>query len=235
MLRFSTNNLICLILMVVLSLSLSARAEPKNPISYEDPWQPFNKAVFEFNDALDTHALKPIAKGYNAITPVPVQQGITNIFSNLGEVSNTLNATLQLEGRDALTSLTRFTINSTVGLLGIFDVASTLGLEKKRKDFGMTLAIWGVPSGPYVVLPFLGPRTLRGTVGLIPDTYSDPILYVNPELSQWSARGAKIINTRGQLLKSEDLILGDRYTFIRDIYLQNREFVITGNPPEDDF
>ena len=194
-----------------------------------------NRAIFSFNDTLDSYALKPIAKGYNAVTPKPVQGLVTNFFNNLGEARNTLNALLQFKGTQALTSLSRLVINSTVGMLGLVDVASPLGIEQKYEDFGLTLAQWGVPSGPYLVIPFLGPRTLRGGAGIFPDTYVSPIYHVEPDRDQWIAYGIDIINTRSALLDAEDLIMGDRYTFIRDAYLQRREYLITGQVPEDDF
>ena len=222
-------------LLLLSCFSLMAQAAPEKPISYDDPWERMNRAIFSFNDTLDTYALKPVAKGYDTVTPKPVQTGVSNFFNNIGEIRNTLNAAFQLKGVAALTSLTRLAVNSTVGVLGVFDVASSMGIETKYQDFGITLAEWGVPSGPYVMLPFFGPRTLRGSVGGVPDAYFSPLYSANPESMRWTAIGVKAVNTRADLLKSEDLIMGDRYSFIRDAYLQNREFIITGKPPEDDF
>ncbi|OED47512.1 hypothetical protein ACH42_02900 [Endozoicomonas sp. (ex Bugula neritina AB1)] len=225
------THLIMAVTLMILSLQLSAA----DPVSYDDPWEDVNRAVFDFNDALDTFTLKPIAKGYNYITPKPVQSMVGNFFSNLGEVRNAANAGLQLKPKEAFTSLSRLAINSTIGMLGLIDVASPMGIEQKYNDFGLTFAHWGAPSGPYVVLPLLGSSTLRDGLGRLPDTYSNPITYHEPERDRWIAWGLGLVNTRAKLLGAEELIVGDRYTFIRDTYLQRREFLITGEQPEDDF
>ncbi|WP_257279979.1 VacJ family lipoprotein [Endozoicomonas sp. ONNA1] len=204
-------------------------------VSYDDPWEKANRAIFSFNDTLDTYALKPVAKGYDTVTPKPVQQLVTNFFSNLGEIRNAANALLQFKGSEALSSVGRFGINSTVGMLGLVDVATPLGIEQKYEDFGLTLAHWGTPSGPYVVLPFFGSRTLRSGIGLLPDSMMNLQGQIQPERDRWTARGVDLVNTRSSLLSSEELIVGDRYTFIRDAYLQRREYLITGQLPEDDF
>ena len=204
-------------------------------VSYDDPWETTNRAIFSFNDTLDTYALKPVAKGYDTVTPKPVQQLVGNFFSNLGEIRNATNALFQLKGTEALASLGRFGINSTIGMLGLVDVATPLGIEQKYEDFGLTLAHWGSPSGPYVVLPLLGSRTLRSGIGTLPDSMLNLQGQIQPDRDQWIARGVDIVGTRASLLSSEDLIVGDRYTFIRDAYLQRREYMITGQLPEDDF
>ncbi|WP_263078469.1 VacJ family lipoprotein [Endozoicomonas sp. Mp262] len=214
----------------------SASAAPTGkPVSYDDPWEPVNRTIFTFNDTLDRYALKPVARGYNTVTPKPVQGLVTNFFNNLGEVRNTVNSLLQLKGSKAMISFGRFAVNSTIGMLGLIDVASPLGIEQKYEDFGLTLAQWGIPSGPYVVIPFLGSRTLRSSTGILPDAYVNPLNFVKHDSDRWSALGVNIINTRSSLLDAEDLIMGDRYSFIRDAYLQRREYLITGEIPEDDF
>lgn len=232
--RASQNFSIFFAFFVLFTGSVHA-ASPSEPVSYGDPWEPMNRVVFKFNDTLDRYALKPVTQGYNAITPKPVRTLISNFFSNLGEIRNTLNALLQFKGRTALSSLGRLAINSTIGMLGLVDVASPLGIEQKYQDFGLTLARWGLPSGPYVVLPLLGPKTLRGSAGLLPDMYSSPINAVQPDSSRWGVQGMDLVNTRSSLLDAESLIMGDRYTFIRNAYLQRRAYLITGKTPEDDF
>ena len=217
--------------LALFSMQISAVA----PVSYDDPWEGVNRAIFEFNDALDSYALKPVARGYDFITPKPVQGMVGNFFENLGEVRNAANAGLQLKGGDALVSLSRLMINSTIGMLGLIDVASPLGLEQRYSDFGLTFAHWGAPSGPYVVLPLLGPSTVRDGLGRFPDTYANPITGHESKRDRWIAAGVYTIDTRARLLDAEELIVGDRYTFIRDTYLQRREFLITGELPEDDF
>ena len=222
--------------LMVIAVSCSAsQAIASGPVSFDDPWEKTNRAIFSLNDTIDAYALKPVAKGYNTVTPKPIQQLVNNFFSNLGELRNAFNAALQLKGEETLTSVGRFGINSTVGMLGLVDVATPIGLEQKYEDFGLTLAHWGAPSGPYVVLPFLGPRTVRSGIGILPDSQVNPVGKISPESDQWTARGIDIISTRSSLLSSEELIRGDRYTFIRDAYLQRRQYLITGELPDDDF
>lgn len=205
------------------------------PISYDDPLERWNRVVFRFNDTLDTYALKPVARTYDLLTPKPAQTLISNFFSNLGEFRNIASAGIQFKGQDVLVSSGRLIINSTVGILGLIDVATPMGLDKRYNDFGLAFARWGSPSGPYLVLPMLGPNTLRSGVGLIPDAFVNPITYHESESDRWIASGINIINRRAQLIDAEELILGDRYIFIRDSYLQRREYLITGQLPEDDF
>ncbi|WP_422474533.1 MlaA family lipoprotein [Endozoicomonas sp. ALB032] len=204
-------------------------------VSYDDPWERANRAIFSFNHTLDDYTLRPVARGYDAVTPKPIQQLVTNFFSNLGEIRNAANALLQFKGGEALASVSRFGINSTIGMLGLVDVATPLGIEQQYEDFGLTLAHWGSPSGPYIVLPFLGPRTLRSGIGLLPDSMLNLQGQFEPERNQWVVRGVDIVSTRSSLLSAEDLIVGDSYTFVRDAYLQRREYLITGQLPEDDF
>ncbi|MDD7805779.1 MAG: VacJ family lipoprotein [Endozoicomonas sp. (ex Botrylloides leachii)] len=222
-------------LVLFASLALMANAALGKNLSTDDPWESTNRAIFKFNDSLDRHVLRPVAKGYDAVLPSPIKTGISNFFNNIGDIRNTLNATFQLKGVNALTSLTRFAINTTVGLFGLFDVASAMGVQSKYEDFGMTLAAWGVPSGPYVMMPFLGPSTVRGGFGRFPDAYLSPYYVINENTVRWTALGLRVVNTRANLLRADDLIIGDRYSFIRDAYLQNRQYLITGKPPEDDF
>lgn len=221
--------------MLLLLFPLVVKAASSPPISYSDPWEPVNRVIFNFNDKMDTYALKPLAKGYSTVTPSLVKKGVSNFFHNLGDIRNTFSAAFQLKGYDAMTSLTRLVINSTIGIFGFFDIASAMGLQEKYQDFGLALANWGIPSGPYLMLPFFGPKTLRGSIGGFPDAYVSPLYSLKPEGMRWTAIGVKAIDGRAQLLKSDSLVMGDRYSFIRDAYLQNREFQITGKSPNDDF
>lgn len=222
------------LLAILLLTGLVSSAHAAKGVSFEDPWENVNRSIFGFNDWLDTYALKPVAKGYDTVTPKPVQQLVTNFFSNLGEIRNAANALLQLNGRDALVSFSRFGINSTIGMLGTLDVASPLGIDRRYQDFGLTLAHWNVSSGPYVVLPLLGPKTVRSGIGTLPDSLANPKLMVEPTNARVLAYGVEAVNTRAALLSTEELIIGDRYTFIRDAYLQRRNYIITGELPEDD-
>lgn len=205
------------------------------PISYDDPLENLNRKIFAFNDVLDTYALKPVAQTYQYVTPEPLQTMVDNFFANLSEVRNIASAGLQLKGDDVVVSSGRLLINSTFGILGLIDVATALGLDRRYSDFGLAFAHWGIPSGPYLVLPLLGPATLRSGVGLVPNALISPVSYIDDNTSRLVISGIDVINRRTQLLDAEDLIIGERYSFIRDSYLQRREFLITGQQAEDDF
>ena len=222
------------LLTVVFLTGFVSNAFAAKGVSFDDPWEDVNRSVFDFNEWLDTYALKPVAKGYDTITPSPIQQLVSNFFSNLGEIRNAANSLLQLKAGDTLASIGRFGLNSTIGMLGMIDVASPLGLERRYQDFGLTLAHWNVPSGPFVVVPLLGPRTVRSGVGILPDSLVSPKQMVEPQGDRLFVHGIDIVNTRASLLSSEELIVGDRYSFIRDAYLQRRNYIITGELPEDD-
>lgn len=209
----------------------SAEAPPTNP---RDPYEEFNRAMFAFNDALDKAILKPVAKGYRYITPNPVESGISNFFNNLGAPINIINNLLQAKFVATLSETGRFVINSTIGVLGFFDPATSFGLEEQDEDFGQTLAVWGIPSGPYLVLPFLGPSTFRATGGMVPGYYSHPLTYYHNHGEKAGITAMMIIDTRAQLLDLESFIkdVYDPYTFIRDAYLQRRKYLIyDGHPP----
>ena len=203
--------------------------------SDEDPWEGVNRSIFAFNDTLDTYALKPLAQGYQFITPRMVQDGIHNVFNNLGEVKNLANNVLQAKFHSAGVDTSRFLLNSTLGLVGMIDVATPMGLQRSDQDFGQTLGHWGVNSGPYLVLPFLGPSTLRDAPAILPDAYANPVRYIGDVPTRNSVYGVSMIDGRAQYLKSEKLITGDKYNFIRSVYLQSRAFKIQGANVKDDF
>ncbi|UNK69206.1 VacJ family lipoprotein [Pseudomonas simiae] len=200
-----------------------------------DPWEGVNRPIFAFNDVLDTYALKPLAQGYQLITPGVVQDGIHNVFNNLGEVKNVANDVLQVKFHSAGVDTSRFLLNSTIGLVGLIDVATPMGLQRSDEDFGQTLGYWGVNSGPYLVLPFLGPSTLRDAPAILPDAYANPVRYMGDVPTRNSLYGVGVIDGRAQYLASEKLMTGDKYTFIRSAYLQNRAFKINGANVKDDF
>jgi phospholipid-binding lipoprotein MlaA len=201
----------------------------------KDPWEPFNRVVFQFNDDFDNAFLKPVAKGYQAITPAPVDRGITNFFENLADVRNTVNNALQFKMARAATSVGRIVVNSTLGVLGFVDVASNMNMPRYNEDFGQTLAVWGLPAGPFVVLPLLGPSTGRDTVGLVGDWYTDPLTYVDDGGVAWGMKALRIIDRRADLLAASKVLEQaalDPYSFVRDAYLQRRHSDIhDGNPP----
>ena len=202
-----------------------------------DPLESFNRQVFEFNEGLDKVVLKPLAQVYDAVLPVPVQECLSNGFSNLREPSNALNNLLQGKGAEAVSDVCRFAINTTVGLLGCFDVATRMGLEKHREDFGQTLAVWGVGNGPFLVLPLLGPSTIRDTAGIGVETVLDVNFWIDNVSVRNTIFGVRTVSFRHELLKADDLISDaalDKYTFVRDGYLQRRRnLVYDGNPPRE--
>ncbi len=200
-----------------------------------DPWEGFNRSIYKFNDVADRYALKPVAKVYDKITPQFIDSGITRFFDNLLEPASMLNALLQGKVVDAGKIFGRFIINTTAGLAGTMDVATKLGVEAMPEDFGQTLAVWGVESGPYLVLPLLGPSTLRDAFSRPVDTYTDPVTYVDHVRTRNSAKVIDLIDVRSDLLGTESLISGDRYVFIRDAYLQRRAFLVSDGEMEDSF
>ncbi len=224
--------------LVLCALILSGCATVPNPDA-RDPWESWNRGVFGFNEAVDTAVLKPVATGYQTVTPTLVQKGIGNFFGNLTDVWSAVNNALALRPRETGDSVGRVMVNTTLGLLGVVDVASDLGIERHTADFGLTLARWGVGSGPYVVLPLLGPSTLRDTAGLPVNNWGNPInQWVADEPSRDGLLVLKVVDTRAQLLGAGRVMDGaalDKYTFLRDAHLQRRRNqVYDGNPPEDD-
>ncbi|MGE7960673.1 MlaA family lipoprotein [Pseudomonas sp. NPDC089530] len=201
----------------------------------DDPWESINRPIFTFNDTIDTYALKPLAQGYQAVTPQFLEDGIHNFFRNIGDVGNLANDILQAKPRAAAVDTARLLMNTTIGLAGFFDVSTKMGLQRNDEDFGQTLGYWGVGSGPYVMLPFFGPSTLRDAPAKYVDSFTEPYRYVNDVPVRNSAFALDIIDTRASLLSSEKLISGDKYTFIRNAYLQNREFKVKDGKVEDDF
>lgn len=203
---------------------------------FEDKYESLNRKIFAFNDTLDGWILKPVAKGYRFVTPAPVKTGVRNFFSNLGEVGNILNDMLQWKWKQATNDSGRLLLNSTVGVLGFFDVAAKTGLEKNDgEDFGQTLAAWGFAQGPYLVLPLLGPSSLRDVPALPVDWATNPVAYVNPDRDRYALAVINLVQIRESLLDAEELASGDRYTFFRDAWLQRREYLINDGQVEDKF
>ena len=227
------NGLLAFVLSAVLLGGCATTAQ--NPA---DPWESFNRKVFAFNDAVDSYALKPIAQGYEAVTPLPARTNLSNFFSNLEDVWIGSNNLLQGKGKDGFNDFARFLINSTIGILGFFDVASELGLEKHDEDFGQTLGRWGVGSGPYLVLPFFGPRTLRDTGGFAVDFAVSPTSLVEQVPVRNSLFGLKTVNSRAELLGADKALEEaalDKYSYVRSFYLQRRKSLIyDGRPPRED-
>lgn len=206
----------------------------KNP---SDPWEVYNRHMFEFNERADAYVIRPVAEGYVKVVPEPVRDCIRNIFRNVGDIGNALNNLLQGKPFEASSDICRVVINSTVGLLGCFDVATKVGLTRNNEDFGQTLGKWGVTPGPYFVLPILGPSTLRDTLGRTADTYADPVTYISYDAYLIAAQAVRVVDLRASLLQASRLLEGaalDKYQFVRDGYLQRRRNLIyDGNPPRE--
>ncbi len=202
-----------------------------------DPLEPLNRGIYQFNDGVDTMLLKPAAEIYQGIVPPIARTGVRNVFNNLNDVIVALNNLLQGKVSEALSDVGRIAINTTAGLLGLFDVASPAGLEKHEEDFGQTLGYWGVGDGPYLVLPFIGPRNLRDTGGLIVDSLTDPVTYIDPSRDRNQVMGLRLISRRAELLSASKLLSVaalDEYEFVRDAYIQRRRNLIyDGNPPRE--
>ncbi len=203
----------------------------------DDPLEPINRVIFEFNEVVDDNILEPVAKGYKYVTPDPIEKGVSNFFSNLGEINTIANDLLQLKFQQAGKDSLRFLVNSTIGVLGIFDVATPLGLSKNKEDFGQTLGFWGVPNGPYLVLPFLGPSSFRDAPGSLVDYELSPIEQLHHEERQ-ALRLINIVETRAKLLRATkilDTAAKDKYIFIRESYLQKRESLVRDGENEEEF
>ncbi len=191
-----------------------------------DPMEPWNRGVYRFNDAVDKAVLKPVATAYTKVTPTFMQKGVRNFFNNLGDAWSTVNSILQLKGQDAANSFSRVTINTLFGLGGIFDVATEAQIPQSKQDFGLTLGRWGMPSGPYVVLPLLGPSTVRDAAALPIDMKGNPVGAVSPVAVRNALSALSVVNFRAQMLQATDLLdqaALDPYVLMRDAYLQQRD------------
>lgn len=232
-------------LLMLLALAMLASAcatiPPNAGSNPADPWERYNRHMSDFNDRVDRAVLKPVATAYSDYVPEGVRSCVGNVFNNLWDVPSALNNLLQGKPAEAASDLCRVVINSTVGLLGCFDVAQKMGLQRTDEDFGQTLGVWGSGPGPYFVWPLLGPSSVRDSVGRAVGFYTDPLDFVEPIRLRNSLWGTRLVDTRAQLLPAEKIVEGaalDKYQFIRDAYLQRRQNqVYDGNPPrpkEDD-
>lgn len=206
--------------------------------SEQDPYEGFNRSMFQAHESIDKAVLKPVAKGYDAAVPLPAKMSVHNFYENLWDVSRGGNALLQGKGSEGLTGFERFLINSTVGIFGLFDVASELELEQGDEDFGQTMAVWGVPDGPYTFLPLIGPNTSRDLVGWGVDQYFYPVSQINDVPVRNSMIALRAVEYRASLLPADKVIdeaALDKYAYIRSAYLQRRASqVYDGRPPRND-
>tara|TARA_B100001094_G_scaffold187483_1_gene181706 strand:+ start:263 stop:955 length:693 start_codon:yes stop_codon:yes gene_type:complete len=200
-----------------------------------DPFQEINEKTHNFNLVLDKQLATPVARIYKKVTPDLVEKSITNFTHNIEDLSIAINNILQGKINNGVSDLLRFTINSSLGVLGFFDVASNLGFEKHDEDFGQTLAIWGIGSGPYIVLPGLGPSNLRDTLSMLPDAFLTPLYVIDHDRTSYSLTAIDIVETRARYLGLESVVIGDDYLFYRDAYLQSREFDILDGEVSEEF
>ena len=219
-------TILCLLLAGLFSTASNAE---------EDPWESFNRSIYSFNNTADAYLVKPVAQGYAYIMPEVGRKGVNNFFNNLLDVNGALNGLLQGRVDQGLENVGRVIINSTIGIFGLFDVATKLGVPQYQTDFGHTLSIWGVPQGPFVMLPFLGPSTMRSGVGTAFDAYASPMGQMGNSDPAWGLRVFNIVDLRAGLLGADELLSGDQYIFLRDAYLQQRRLQISDGKLVDDF
>ena len=204
----------------------------------KDPIEGFNRAMFGFNEGLDKVIIRPVATGYEAVLPSPIQTGVANFFSNIADLMIGVNNLLQGKPAQAASDAGRVLVNTTIGFLGIIDVASSMGMEKHEEDVGQTFGRWGVDDGAYIVLPFFGPRNVRDTVGLVFDVATDPVSHVDHIPTRNVLLATRVVSDRAELLKADKVIEEaalDKYSYVRDTYLQRRRSLIhDGNPPKLD-
>lgn len=228
-----------LLLVAILVLAQSAWAADENgddaATPNPDPWMKVNRATHKFNHFFDKILLRPAAKVYTTIVPRFARHGVTRFFENLGDVNSSLNCFLQGKPREGFTDIGRIAINSTIGIGGLFDPATAMGLKDQDEDFGQTFAVWGLPRGPYVELPFLGPSTLEDAFGRPFNTYVDPVTHLYPVSHRNSLYALRVVSDRAALIPMESAVFGDEYIFYRDAYLQHRNFVIKDGKVKDTF
>ncbi len=199
-----------------------------------DPFEDLNRDIFIFNEKLDEKLLKPAALTYRKVTPQFARTGVTNFFNNLEEIDTTINQVLQGEIKYAFNDAGRFVINSSIGLFGLIDVASKMGLEKHEEDFGQTLGVWGFDSGPYIMIPFLGPSNPRDLLSRPISSFLSGTFAMEDNDVKITLVGIDALETRERLLDAETLIIGDKYIFVKDAYIQSREYEINNGSTEDD-
>jgi phospholipid-binding lipoprotein MlaA len=217
--------LLCL-LCVAGCAALPGKPDPR------DPWERMNRGTYKFNDGFDRLIFKPVAKGYRAVLPQFARSGIHNFFSNLGYPIVMLNDLLQGQFTAFATDTGRLAVNTTIGIGGLFDPASAMGIDRHDRDFGQTLGVWGVKTGPYLMLPFMGPSDTRDAVGVVADQFSDPRNYIFSAWVSWGLFVVSAADQRAQLLDTADRALAgtyDRYAVLRNVYLQHREFKVHGS------
>ena len=216
-------------------LFLMLQIMPHTALADDDPWEGFNRKVHNFNDVADRKIIRPVAIGYDKVMPDPAKRLVANFFGNLTDVGDAINNLLQGKPGQAAGDAARVLVNTTLGLGGLFDPAVRMGLVDHEEDFSQTLAVWGVPRGPYLVMPLLGPGSVRDVAGLSVDSVFDPLLYYQPTGHRYALYGLSAMQGRAEFLDVESAVFGDKYIFYRDAYLQRREFMEKDGAVEDPF
>ncbi|SFM54794.1 MlaA family lipoprotein [Marinobacter zhejiangensis] len=228
----STRLLTPLALIALLLMAAVGQAQPYGPedepaTTEVDPYESWNRKVFGFNEFVDSWFLRPVAQGYRTVMPNFADRAVTNFFNNLSEIKNLVNSIFQLKGESAVVAVGRFTYNTTFGLGGLIDVATAFDLPERPEDFGQTLGYWGVGSGPYLMMPLLGPSNPRDFTGLMTDIFVLPSPWDSVDSPEnYYARGVQLVDIRADLIPAESFLSGDKYNFVRNAYLQRREFLI---------
>lgn len=230
------TTLRAVVLVLVATVAAGCASAPGRTVN-DDRWENVNRGIYKFNDAVDRAALKPVARSYKKITPGWVRAGIGNFLANLSYPSTVINEFLQGKGKLGLKGTGRFLVNTTLGVGGLFDVGTPLGLEATDEDFGQTLAVWGVSSGPYLNLPFFGPSSVRDAPSRVVDYFTSVLTYADvPWEAEWGERAIDLVHSRAELLVVDPTLQRtfDPYAFVRDAWVQRREFEIyDGNPPPE--
>ena len=235
--RWSVSRLATGLALLLGAVLLTGCATVANP-DPRDPLESYNRSMTNFNEQVDAMVLKPVATAYKEVTPAPVRTGVSNFFANLGDVWSFVNNVLQLRGEAAASSFMRVNVNTFMGLGGLLDIASEMRIDRYKQDFGLTLGRWGVPTGPYFVLPLLGPSTVRDTLALPVDWRGNPLRELTPVSTRNSLYALRIVDTRANLLRAENVLDDaalDKYSFTRDVYMQLRSGARNGDgslPPE---
>lgn len=216
---------------LLMLVAMPVAADEKDP----DPFEGVNRVTHGFNDVVDMVIFKPLARSYKWVVPNMAQTGMSNFFLNLDDINNATNNVLQGKFKAGTSDMGRLLLNTTMGLGGLLDPASTVGLTRHNEDFGQTLQVWGIPNGPYLVLPLLGPSTLTDFLSRPIDSQTNPLLYYRPTRDRNALLGANLIDIRSDFLSAESLVFGDRYIFFRDAYLQRREYLTLDGQVVDDF
>ena len=237
MTRWPSRGLVLLVLLAALLQGCASTRAARAAFDEVDPWENMNRKVFAFNEKLDDWVMRPVAQAYVDVMPALVRTGVRNFMGNLGDVWTTVNAGLQLKGQVAAESFMRVAVNTTLGLYGVLDIASEAGIEKRKEDLGQTLGYWGVKPGPFLMLPVLGPSTVRDAAALPLDWQASPSQYFSDPGTRTGMTVLNATETRAGLLKATDALKQaslDPYSFVRDGWLQKREYdVYDGNPPSD--